>query len=111
MQQENQFSLTKYASNHQKNSKKREPFTEVKNTVNTQTTYRTVPAVKRANYQPRYSLSHVSEDPEESNKFLPSDDLQLKLMRNAFDFLMKAYKIAVEEKYKFFTYGDAMLII
>jgi len=27
------------------------------------------------------------------------------------DFLMKAYKIAVEEKYRFFTYGDAMLII
>lgn len=28
-----------------------------------------------------------------------------------YDFLMKAYKIAVEEKYKFFTYGHAMLII
>ena len=28
-----------------------------------------------------------------------------------FDFLMKAYKVAVEEKYNFFTYGDAMLII
>lgn len=28
-----------------------------------------------------------------------------------YDFLMKAYKIAVEEKYNFFTYGDAMLII
>jgi S-adenosylmethionine:tRNA ribosyltransferase-isomerase len=28
-----------------------------------------------------------------------------------YDFLMKAYKIAIEEKYKFFTYGDAMLII
>ncbi len=28
-----------------------------------------------------------------------------------YDFLMKAYKEAVEEKYKFFTYGDAMLIL
>jgi S-adenosylmethionine:tRNA ribosyltransferase-isomerase len=27
-----------------------------------------------------------------------------------FDFLMKAYKEAVNEKYRFFTYGDAMLI-
>ncbi len=28
-----------------------------------------------------------------------------------YDFLMKAYKIAVAEKYRFFTYGDAMLIL
>lgn len=28
-----------------------------------------------------------------------------------FDFLMQAYKVAVEKKYKFLTYGDAMLII
>ncbi len=28
-----------------------------------------------------------------------------------YDFLMKAYKEAVKEKYKFFSYGDAMLII
>jgi len=28
-----------------------------------------------------------------------------------FDFLMKAYKEAISEKYKFFTYGDAMLIL
>lgn len=27
------------------------------------------------------------------------------------DFIMEAYKIAVEEKYKFFSFGDAMLII
>jgi len=28
-----------------------------------------------------------------------------------FDFLMEAYKQAVKEKYRFFTYGDAMLIL
>jgi S-adenosylmethionine:tRNA ribosyltransferase-isomerase len=28
-----------------------------------------------------------------------------------YDFLMKAYKEAVKEKYRFFTYGDAMLIL
>lgn len=28
-----------------------------------------------------------------------------------YDFIMEAYKIAVEEKYKFYSYGDAMLII
>jgi S-adenosylmethionine:tRNA ribosyltransferase-isomerase len=28
-----------------------------------------------------------------------------------FDLVMKAYEIAIKEKYKFFTYGDAMLIV
>jgi len=28
-----------------------------------------------------------------------------------FDLIMKAYKLAIKEKYKFFSYGDAMLII
>lgn len=28
-----------------------------------------------------------------------------------FDFLMDAYKVAIENKYNFFTYGDAMLIV
>jgi S-adenosylmethionine:tRNA ribosyltransferase-isomerase len=27
------------------------------------------------------------------------------------DFLMEAYRVAIEEKYRFYTYGDAMLII
>ena len=28
-----------------------------------------------------------------------------------YDFLMEAYRLAVKEKYRFFTYGDAMLIL
>jgi S-adenosylmethionine:tRNA ribosyltransferase-isomerase len=28
-----------------------------------------------------------------------------------YDFVMKAYKEAVKEKYKFYSYGDAMLIL
>jgi S-adenosylmethionine:tRNA ribosyltransferase-isomerase len=28
-----------------------------------------------------------------------------------FDFLMEAYQVAIKEKYRFFTYGDAMLIV
>jgi len=28
-----------------------------------------------------------------------------------FELVMKAYDLAIKEKYKFFTYGDAMLII
>jgi S-adenosylmethionine:tRNA ribosyltransferase-isomerase len=28
-----------------------------------------------------------------------------------FDLVMKAYELAVKEKYRFFTYGDAMMII
>jgi len=28
-----------------------------------------------------------------------------------YDLIMKAYKEAVEEKYKFYSYGDAMLIL
>jgi S-adenosylmethionine:tRNA ribosyltransferase-isomerase len=28
-----------------------------------------------------------------------------------FDIIMEAYKVAKKEKYKFLTYGDAMLII
>jgi len=28
-----------------------------------------------------------------------------------YDFLMESYEVAVKEKYKFYSYGDAMLII
>jgi S-adenosylmethionine:tRNA ribosyltransferase-isomerase len=28
-----------------------------------------------------------------------------------FDLIMKCYKLAIKEKYKFHTYGDALLII
>lgn len=28
-----------------------------------------------------------------------------------YDFVMRAYKEAIEHKYKFFTYGNAMLIV
>lgn len=47
-----------------------------------------------------------------TNFHLPQSTLMM--MGAAFagyNFLMKAYKIAVQEKYKFFTYGDAMLIL
>ena len=47
-----------------------------------------------------------------SNFHLPQSTLMMMVAAFAgFDTLMKAYKIAIKEKYKFFTYGDAMLII
>jgi S-adenosylmethionine:tRNA ribosyltransferase-isomerase len=47
-----------------------------------------------------------------TNFHLPMSSVLMMVAAYAdYDFLMKAYKIAVEEKYKFFTYGDAMLII
>lgn len=47
-----------------------------------------------------------------TNLHLPQSTLMMHIAAFAgFDFLMKAYKEAVSEKYKFFTYGDAMLIL
>lgn len=47
-----------------------------------------------------------------SNFHLPQSTLMMMVAGFAgFDLLMKAYKVAVKEKYKFFSYGDAMLII
>lgn len=47
-----------------------------------------------------------------TNFHLPMSSMMMLVAGFAgYDLLMKAYKIAVEEKYNFFTYGDAMLII
>jgi S-adenosylmethionine:tRNA ribosyltransferase-isomerase len=47
-----------------------------------------------------------------TNFHLPQSSLMIMVAAFAgYDFLMKAYKEAVSEKYNFFTYGDAMLIL
>ncbi len=47
-----------------------------------------------------------------SNFHLPESILLMtKTAFGGYDLVMKAYEIAIKEKYKFFTYGDAMLII
>jgi S-adenosylmethionine:tRNA ribosyltransferase-isomerase len=47
-----------------------------------------------------------------TNLHLPQSSLMIMVAAFAgYDFLMKAYKEAVAEKYNFFTYGDAMLIL
>jgi S-adenosylmethionine:tRNA ribosyltransferase-isomerase len=47
-----------------------------------------------------------------SNFHLPLSTLLMMVAAFAgYDFLMEAYKVAVKEKYRFGTYGDAMLII
>ncbi|MFH0893320.1 MAG: tRNA preQ1(34) S-adenosylmethionine ribosyltransferase-isomerase QueA [Bacteroidota bacterium] len=47
-----------------------------------------------------------------TNFHLPQSILMMMVSAFAgYDFLMKAYETAVKEKYKFFTYGDAMLIL
>lgn len=47
-----------------------------------------------------------------SNFHLPQSTLMMMVAAFAgFDTLMKAYKVAIKEKYRFFTYGDALLII
>lgn len=47
-----------------------------------------------------------------SNFHLPQSTLMMMVGAFAgFDLMMKAYKVAIKEKYRFFTYGDAMLIL
>ena len=47
-----------------------------------------------------------------TNFHLPQSSMMMLVSAfSGFDFLMKAYEVAIEKKYKFFTYGDAMLII
>ncbi|MDZ7742647.1 MAG: tRNA preQ1(34) S-adenosylmethionine ribosyltransferase-isomerase QueA [Bacteroidota bacterium] len=47
-----------------------------------------------------------------TNFHLPQSSMMMMVAAYAgYDFVMEAYKKAVKEKYKFFTYGDAMLII
>lgn len=47
-----------------------------------------------------------------TNLHLPQSTMMMLVSAFAgYDFLLKAYKIAVEEQYRFFSYGDAMLII
>ncbi|MEI6123680.1 MAG: tRNA preQ1(34) S-adenosylmethionine ribosyltransferase-isomerase QueA [Bacteroidota bacterium] len=47
-----------------------------------------------------------------TNFHLPQSSLMIMVAAFAdYDFLMRAYKEAIAEKYKFFTYGDAMMII
>jgi S-adenosylmethionine:tRNA ribosyltransferase-isomerase len=47
-----------------------------------------------------------------TNLHLPLSSVMMMVAAfTGYDFLMKAYKEAIAEKYKFFTYGDAMLVI
>jgi S-adenosylmethionine:tRNA ribosyltransferase-isomerase len=47
-----------------------------------------------------------------TNLHLPMSSMMMMVAAFAgYDLLMKAYKEAIKEKYTFFSYGDAMLII
>ncbi len=47
-----------------------------------------------------------------TNLHLPMSSMLMMVSAfGGYDFVMKAYKEAVKKKFKFFTYGDAMLII
>jgi len=47
-----------------------------------------------------------------TNFHLPkSPMMMLTAAYTGYDFLNEIYKVAIKEKYDFFTYGDAMLII
>jgi S-adenosylmethionine:tRNA ribosyltransferase-isomerase len=59
---------------------------------------------------PPYDI-HVA-DSMITNFHLPqSPMMMITAAMTGLDFLMEAYKLAIKEKYRFFTYGDAMLII
>lgn len=59
---------------------------------------------------PQYKFSVA--DAMITNLHLPQSSMMMMVTAFAgYDFLMEAYKEAVKEKYKFFTYGDAMLVI
>ena len=47
-----------------------------------------------------------------SNFHLPMSPMMMMVSAFAgYDFLREIYDVAIKEKYKFFTYGDAMLIL
>ncbi len=47
-----------------------------------------------------------------TNFHLPQSSMMMMVAAFAgYDLLMKAYEVAVKEKYQFFTYGDAMLVV
>lgn len=47
-----------------------------------------------------------------TNFHLPKSPMMMEVAAFAgYDLLMKAYKEAIKENYRFFTYGDAMLIL
>jgi S-adenosylmethionine:tRNA ribosyltransferase-isomerase len=47
-----------------------------------------------------------------TNFHLPKSTLLMLVAAfGGYDLIMKAYRIAVEEKYRFYSYGDAMLIL
>lgn len=47
-----------------------------------------------------------------TNMHLPMSSMMMMAAAfGGYDFVMKAYREAIKEKYKFFTYGDAMLVI
>jgi S-adenosylmethionine:tRNA ribosyltransferase-isomerase len=47
-----------------------------------------------------------------TNMHMPMSSMMMVVAAFAgYDFLMKAYKEAIKEKYKFFSYGDAMLVL
>jgi len=47
-----------------------------------------------------------------TNFHLPKSSLMIMVCAfGGFDLIMDAYQVAIKEKYKFYSYGDAMLII